>query len=105
MNSYKEFYFCSSNLNQFSLSYFSSRGKNVNEVCDILGRMTGTLTMLVVPVPVPGADSTLRAKAPILHLKVRPLACIEFSEGGALITVTVLFPGRGGNKVPGSVSF
>jgi hypothetical protein len=32
--------------------------------------MTGTLTMLVVPVPVPGADSTLRAKAPILHLKV-----------------------------------
>lgn len=47
------------------------RGKNVNEVCDILGRMTGTLTMLVVPVPAPGADSTLRAKAPILHLKAQ----------------------------------
>lgn len=55
-----------------SYSFVSSRrGKNVNEVCDILGRMTGTLTMLVVPVPVPGADSTLRNKAPILHLKVR----------------------------------
>ena len=48
------------------------RGKNVNEVCDILGGMTGTLPMLVVPVPAPGAvdASTLRPKAPILHLKV-----------------------------------
>jgi hypothetical protein len=59
-------------LSSISHSLLSSRrGKNVNEVCDILGRMTGTLTMLVVPVPVPGADSTLRNKAPILHLKVR----------------------------------
>jgi len=49
------------------------RGKNVNEVCDILGGMTGTLTMLVVPVPAPGAvdASTLRPKAPILHLKAQ----------------------------------
>lgn len=49
------------------------RGKNVNEVCDILARMTGTLTMLVVPVSSPHDthDSTLRAKAPVLHLKAQ----------------------------------
>jgi len=32
------------------------RGKNVNEVCDILARMTGTLTMLVVPIPLDSED-------------------------------------------------
>merc|ERR1712045_426372 len=44
------------------------RGKNVNEVCDILARMTGTLTMLVVPVPANQPDSD-RIKPAILHLK------------------------------------
>ena len=49
------------------------RGKNVNEVCDILARMTGTLTMLVVPVSSSqdDRDSTLRAKAPVVHLKAQ----------------------------------
>lgn len=44
------------------------RGKNVNEVCDILARMSGTLTMLVVPVPANQPDSD-RVKPAILHLK------------------------------------
>jgi len=44
------------------------RGKNVNEVCDILARMTGTLTMLVVPVPTEEPDQQ-RMKPAILHLK------------------------------------
>ena len=49
------------------------RGKNVNEVCDILARMQGTLTMLVVPVAshLDDTDSTLRAKAPVVHLKAQ----------------------------------
>jgi len=49
------------------------RGKNVNEVCDILARMTGTLTMLVVPVSSSqdDRDSTLRAKAAVVHLKAQ----------------------------------
>ena len=49
------------------------RGKNVNEVCDILARMQGTLTMLVVPVTsqLDDTDSTLRAKAPVVHLKAQ----------------------------------
>ena len=49
------------------------RGKNVNEVCDILARMQGTLTMLVVPVSSShhDNDSTLRAKAPVVHLKAQ----------------------------------
>merc|ERR1740128_630358 len=49
------------------------RGKNVNEVCDILGMMQGTLTMLVVPVSSHqvDSDSTLRAKAPVVHLKAQ----------------------------------
>ncbi|XP_023337454.1 MAGUK p55 subfamily member 5 [Eurytemora carolleeae] len=45
------------------------RGKNVNEVCDILARMTGTLTMLVVPIPLDSEDG--RGKVPILHLKAQ----------------------------------
>ena len=49
------------------------RGKNVNEVCDIPARMQGTLTMLVVPVTshLDDTDSTLRAKAPVVHLKAQ----------------------------------
>ena len=49
------------------------RGKNVNEVCDMLGMMQGTLTMLVVPVSSHqvDSDSTLRAKAPVVHLKAQ----------------------------------
>ena len=46
------------------------RGKNVNEVCDILAMMTGTLTMLVVPVQAHSSDSTLLAKPAVVHLKV-----------------------------------
>ena len=41
------------------------------QVCDILARMTGTLTMLVVPVAPHDADSTLPAKAPVVHLKAQ----------------------------------
>eukprot|EP00092_Neocalanus_flemingeri_P035888 GFUD01039073.1.p1 GENE.GFUD01039073.1~~GFUD01039073.1.p1 ORF type:complete len:824 (+),score=148.06 GFUD01039073.1:349-2820(+) len=47
------------------------RGKNVNEVCDILARMTGTLTMLVVPVTAHDRDSTLPAKPAVVHLKAQ----------------------------------
>jgi len=47
------------------------RGKNVNEVCDILARMTGTLTMLVVPVTAHDMDSTLPAKPAVVHLKAQ----------------------------------
>jgi len=47
------------------------RGKNVNEVCDILARMTGTLTMLVVPVSAHNNDSTLPAKPAVVHLKAQ----------------------------------
>merc|ERR1719427_1283107 len=47
------------------------RGKNVNEVCDILARMTGTLTMLVVPVTAHDMDSTLSAKPAVVHLKAQ----------------------------------
>ena len=53
------------------------RGKNVNEVCDILARMTGTLTMLVVPVPATDPNQlTGRVKPAILHLK----ALIDYEE-------------------------
>jgi len=45
------------------------RGKNVNEVCDILARMTGTLTMLIVPVSNLDSDATLLAKPAVVHLK------------------------------------
>ena len=47
------------------------RGKNVNEVCDILARMTGTLTMLVVPVSSLDTDATLLAKPAVVHLKAQ----------------------------------
>lgn len=47
------------------------RGKNVNEVCDILSRMTGTLTMLVVPVTAHDKDATLPAKPAVVHLKAQ----------------------------------
>ena len=47
------------------------RGKNVNEVCDILARMTGTLTMLVVPVSQHDTDATLPAKPAVVHLKAQ----------------------------------
>jgi len=48
------------------------RGKNVNEVCDILSRMTGTLTMLIVPVtPTLDTDATLPAKPAVVHLKAQ----------------------------------
>jgi len=47
------------------------RGKNVNEVCDILARMTGTLTMLVVPVTAHDTDATLPAKPAVVHLKAQ----------------------------------
>ena len=45
------------------------RNKNVNEVCDILAGMTGTLTMLVVPTPAAGEENG-KTKPAILHLKV-----------------------------------
>ena len=41
----------------------------MNEVCDILAGMTGTLTMLVVPTPVPNPEDA-KTKPAILHLKV-----------------------------------
>ena len=47
----------------------------MNEVCDILARMTGTLTMLVVPVPTEEPDQQ-RMKPAILHLK----ALIDYEE-------------------------
>jgi len=47
------------------------RNKNVNEVCDILARMTGTLTMLVVPIPPANADQLNGQKPAILHLKAQ----------------------------------
>merc|ERR1719193_885737 len=47
------------------------RGKNVNEVCDILARMSGTLTMLVVPVPSLSDAANMKQKPAILHLKAQ----------------------------------
>merc|ERR1712083_290772 len=47
------------------------RGKNVNEVCEILTRMTGTLTMLVVPIHSINLESTLPAKPAVVHLKAQ----------------------------------
>ena len=44
------------NLVYFQVNEVELRGKNVNEVCDILARMTGTLTMLVVPIPLDTED-------------------------------------------------
>jgi len=46
------------------------RNKNVNEVCDILAGMTGTLTMLVVPTPAAGEENG-KTKPAILHLKAQ----------------------------------
>ncbi|OQR79145.1 MAGUK p55 subfamily member 5-like, partial [Tropilaelaps mercedesae] len=47
------------------------RGKSVNQVCDILANMTGTLTFLIVPsrqyVEDPG--KTTLVQAPVLHVK------------------------------------
>ena len=62
-----------SNLLMLEVNEVELRGKNVNEVCDILARMQGTLTMLVVPVTsqLDDTDSTLRAKAPVVHLKAQ----------------------------------
>ena len=44
------------------------RGKDVNEVCDILANMTGTLTFLVVPTRHP-LSSPAEKKFPVVHVK------------------------------------
>ena len=44
------------------------RGKDVNEVCDILGAMTGTLTFLVVPTR-HHLSSPAEKKFPVVHVK------------------------------------
>ena len=43
------------------------RGKNVNEVCDIMAQMQGTLTLLVVPTRQHVPTSTTAARAGELH--------------------------------------
>ena len=44
------------------------RGKDVNEVCDILAAMTGTLTFLVVPTRT-NLTSPAEKKFPVVHVK------------------------------------
>lgn len=47
------------------------RGKSVNQVCDILANMTGTLTFLIVPSRQYGEDQSKSSlvQAPVLHVK------------------------------------
>jgi len=45
------------------------RGKSVNEVCDILARMTGTLTFLVVPCSGPPPSSVNTRREPPVHVR------------------------------------
>ncbi|XP_040568313.1 protein PALS1 [Lepeophtheirus salmonis] len=45
------------------------RGKNVNEVCDILANMHGTLTLLVVPSRVLGTNSASSKPNSVMHIK------------------------------------
>eukprot|EP00096_Caligus_rogercresseyi_P007621 TRINITY_DN2556_c0_g2_i2.p1 TRINITY_DN2556_c0_g2~~TRINITY_DN2556_c0_g2_i2.p1 ORF type:complete len:285 (-),score=76.18 TRINITY_DN2556_c0_g2_i2:37-891(-) len=49
------------------------RGKNVNEVCDILANMTGTLTLLVVPSRTTPSSSMQQSSSPnsnsVMHIK------------------------------------
>ena len=48
------------------------RGKSINDVCDLVGSMTGTITFLIVPV---GSGSSAKSPAgvlppnPVVHLK------------------------------------
>lgn len=47
------------------------RGKSVNDVCALLGSMTGTLTFLIVPAgtPPPGGGGTTGREPPVLHVR------------------------------------
>lgn len=47
------------------------RGKSVNEVCDILSRMTGTLTFLIVPSLTPPTPLSQRRDVLVCHLPVQ----------------------------------
>ena len=61
----------------FQVNEVELRGKNVNEVCDILARMTGTLTMLVVPIPVDSEDGRGEQSSLVLNIFFNNLK-IEF---------------------------
>lgn len=54
------------------------RGKSVNEVCDILGRMTGTLTFLIVPTQVPQAPLQQRREILVSLQTERNVFSIEY---------------------------